>query len=507
MAPVTSAPPPPGIVPRWEWRTFGTALEPAESMLQALPVERTQESAERYVLSVHDDASVKIRDGLMDVKHLDRVNDDGLELWTPILKASFPLSRPEVQALFGALGVSVPDLQRDTYSTDQLREEVFPVRAELLALDVEKVRRHFKVDDCMIELTDIRTDSASTRTIAVESPDPALVTATVRKLGLADRTNVNVARGLKTLVGFDSHRFAVIDVGTNSVKFHVGERRADGTWETIVDRSDVALLGEGLDDTGRLQPEPIARTAAAIDDMVQEARANDADEIAAVGTAGLRIATNSNELVQAVHERSGVTIEVISGEEEGRLAYRAATAELSVGSGRLVVFDSGGGSSQFSFGIGAQVDERFSVNVGAVRFAERFHLYGAVEKDVVDDALEAIAADFERLDGRPMPDAVVAMGGTSTNMAAVKLGLATYDPDAVHGTVVDLAEIDRQIELYRTCNADDRRAIAGLQPKRAEVILAGACIVRTILTKLGKEAATVSDRGLRHGLLVDRFRE
>jgi exopolyphosphatase/guanosine-5'-triphosphate,3'-diphosphate pyrophosphatase len=447
----------------------------------------------------------------MDVKHLDRTDERGLELWKPILKASFPLSRSDVASLFEALGVTLPDLERESYSTEELREELIPVRAELLAVDVEKVRRHFLVreenDECMVELTEIRVGSNSTHTIAVESPDPDLVMAIVHNLGLADRSNVNVARGLKTLVGFDSHRYAVIDVGTNSVKFHVGERRADGTWATIVDRSDVSRLGEGLDDTGRLQPEPIARTAAAIDAMVTEARGQNVDEIAAVGTAGLRIAANSRELVDAVQQRSGVTIEVISGEEEARLAYRAATAELPVGSGSLVVFDSGGGSSQFSFGVGANVDERFSVNVGAVRFAEQFHLDAAVEKDVVDDALEAIATDFDRLGNRPAPDAVVAMGGTSTNMAAVKHGLATYDPDVVHGTVLDLAEIDRQIELYRTRSADERRALPGLQPKRAEVILAGACIVRTILTKLGRDAATVSDRSLRHGLLVERFRE
>ena len=97
------------------------------------------------------------------------------------------------------------------------------------------------------------------------------------------------------------------------------------------------------------------------------------------------------------------------------------------------------------------------------------------------------------------------MGGAVTNLAAVKHGLATYDPDVVQGTVLDRAEIDRQIELYRTRTADERREIVGLQPKRAEVILAGACIVRTVLEKLGRDSLTVSDRGLRHGLLVERF--
>ena len=170
-----------------------------------------------------------------------------------------------------------------------------------------------------------------------------------------------------------------------------------------------------------------------------------------------------------------------------------------------MVFDSGGGSSQFSFGRGARVDERFSVNVGAVRFTERFGLDGVVDDDALAAALAAIAADLSALDGRPAPDAVVAIGGTVTNLAAVSHGLARYDPDVVQGTVLDRAEVDRQIELYRTRTADERRGIAGLQPKRAEVILGGACIVRTVMEKLGAGSVTVSDRGLRHGLLVERF--
>ena len=103
------------------------------------------------------------------------------------------------------------------------------------------------------------------------------------------------------------------------------------------------------------------------------------------------------------------------------------------------------------------------------------------------------------------PQAVVAMGGAVTNLAAVSHGLTTYDPDVVQGTVLDRAEIDRQIELYRARDAAGRRVIPGLQPARAEVILAGACIVRTIMDKLGCDEVTVSDRGLRHGVLHERF--
>jgi len=488
------------IVPRWEWRTFGERFGDAEDRFAALEPESVQESDEVYLLSLVTDETVKVRDGLLDIKHLEQVNEDGLEQWKPVLKEGFPLSADAVDVALAALGVSAAPAP--SISTV---DDLVGVGKELVSVPVWKRRVHYTLSGCMAELTEVRTGNAETRTIAVEAEDPARVIAAVRELGLGSRANVNFPRGLKTLLGLGAHRFAVIDVGTNSVKLHVGERRADGSWSTVSDRAEVTRLGEGLDESGSLQPESMERTATAIAGMADEAKRDGVEAIAAVGTAGLRIAKNSADFVAAVQERCGVQIEVISGEEEARLAYLAATSGLDLGQGPLVVFDSGGGSSQFTFGHGKDVDEQFSVNVGAARFTERYGLAGAVSEETLAAAFEAIAGDLARLDGRPVPDALVGMGGAATNLAAVKHGLETYDADVVQGTVLDLGEIDRQIELYRTSSADERRRIVGLQPGRAEVILAGACIVRTVIAKVGVDSATVSDRALRHGLLLERF--
>lgn len=300
-------------------------------------------------------------------------------------------------------------------------------------------------------------------------------------------------------------RFAVIDVGTNSVKLHIGERTAGNAWQTVSDRAEVTRLGEGLGEDAMLQAEPMRRTADAVVDMVEEARRVDVAEIAAVTTAGMRQAKNSAELVEAVRDRCGVDIEVISGEEEARLAYIAATSELDLGQGSLVVFDTGGGSTEFTLGRPGQVEERFSVDVGAAPYTSRFDLDGVVSDDALGEARQVIATDLARLDGRPRPTALVGMGGALTNLAAVQHQLAAYDSEVVHGTVLNRGEIDRQIELYRSRTADERRTIVGLQPARAEVILAGALIVRTVLEKLQCDELRVSDRGLRHGVLVERF--
>jgi exopolyphosphatase/guanosine-5'-triphosphate,3'-diphosphate pyrophosphatase len=493
-----------GIIPRWEWRVFGAGFGAAEAVLAGSAPGPVEESEELYLLSAGG-GNVKVRDGLLDIKLLREVDAEGLERWEPVLKQGFPLPAAAVPRVLDALGIAPPPLTRDAYTLGQLLSELVEPGGGGRAVRVHKRRRRSSLGGCMAEVAELEVEGRGARTIAVESEDAAAVMAAVRGLGLGGQVNTSYPRGLAALVDAAPARYAVIDVGTNSVKFHIGERGPDGSWRAVVDRAELTRLGEGLGDQGVIAVEPLARTAAAIAAMVEEARRHQVRATAAVGTAGLRIAGNREEVLAAIRDRAGLTVEVISGEEEGRLAYLAAQAGLGVGEGSLVVFDTGGGSSQFTFGRGRRVEERFSVNVGAVPYTERFGLAGAVTPEVLSQALAAIAADLARLDGRPPPDALVGMGGAVTNLTAVRLGLATYDPDVVQGAVLDRAELDRQLQLYRARDAQARRAIVGLQPKRAEVILAGACIVRTVMDKLGHQTLTVSDRGLRHGLLLDRF--
>jgi len=190
-----------GIVPRWEWRTFGDGFGAAEDAFGG-PPERVQESDEVYVLSTQDTDTVKVRDELMDVKHLERVNDDGLEQWIPVMKAGFPLPAGDVRSVLAALRVEAPELGRDEYSLDELLDEVVTPHPDLRAVDTHKVRRRFTIGGCMAELTDVRADGASTRTVAIETEDPARVIALVRELGLDSRPNTSFPRGLKQLLRF-----------------------------------------------------------------------------------------------------------------------------------------------------------------------------------------------------------------------------------------------------------------------------------------------------------------
>jgi exopolyphosphatase/guanosine-5'-triphosphate,3'-diphosphate pyrophosphatase len=492
--------PPDAIVPRWEWRTFGAGVDAIERSLPGVFDKAPQDSEERYFLGPAG-GNVKIRDDLMDVKVLREVDAAGLERWEPVLKTAFPLDPDALRVVAEALGVPMPESELESFTLDALRALLDgPVRE--IAITKRRVRG--TVGGCMAEIAEVSGLGVSTRTFAVESEDPQAVVAALRELDLTEVGNTSYPVELASIYEETRPRYAVIDVGTNSVKFRVAERE-NGAWRPVVDRAAVTRLGEGLHEGGGISSDAASRTADAIAGMAEEARRDGAREIAAVGTAGLRAATNSNEVLEAIRERAGVTVEVITGEEEGRLAYLAVRSGLPAADGSLVVFDTGGGSSQFTFGDGDCVLERFSVHVGAVRFTEAFGLDGAVAADVVDDARAAIRADLEQLQGRPAPDVLVAMGGAITNMTAVMFELDPYDPDRVQGATLTTAEVDRQIERNRSADADGRRKITGLQPKRAEVILAGACIVRTVMDLLGVRELTVSDRGIRHGVFIDRF--
>jgi exopolyphosphatase/guanosine-5'-triphosphate,3'-diphosphate pyrophosphatase len=498
------------IVPRWEWRTFDRSLGAAEGKFAVLTEEHVQCSEEIYLLADHSGANVKIRDGLLDIKLLEHVDSNGLEQWLPVCKERFPLEATSVASVRRALLLPEAPASAQSLSIDRFLAEIAPPGGPVHVVNVTKTRTRYVVHGCTSEVTDIVAGRKSARTVAIEDADPAKVIAAVKAMKLERHQNTSYPRGLKTILGLSSGQKpallrAVIDVGTNSVKFHIGECQSDGTWKTIVDRAEVTRLGEGIEQTGAIAPEAMERTAAAIAGMKDEAARNAVASITAVGTMGLRTASNSAAFLDLVKKRCGIAIEVISGEEEGRLAYLAVRSGIGLSEGSLVIFDTGGGSSQFTIGRGNQVDRQFSVNVGAVRFTERFGLAGEVSASVLEQALAAIAADLHSLDGLTTPDAAVGMGGAVTNIAAVKHHLSRYDPDVIQGSVIERSEVDRQIEHYRTLSTEARRRVVGLQPKRAEVILAGACIVRTILDKLNCRSFSVSDRGLRHGVLLARF--
>ena len=148
----------------------------------------------------------------------------------------------------------MPPLAREAYTLDQFVAELAPAAGTMRPVAVHKRRVRYVIGGCTAEVSDVVADGRPTRTLAIESEDAAAVIAAVRSVGLGDYVNTSYPRGLAALIDGAPPRYAVIDVGTNSIKFHVGERGADGTWRAVVDRAEVTRLGEGLEEQRRDLP-------------------------------------------------------------------------------------------------------------------------------------------------------------------------------------------------------------------------------------------------------------
>jgi len=296
---------------------------------------------------------------------------------------------------------------------------------------------------------------------------------------------------------------AIIDVGSNSIKFFLGEFASGGKVQAILNDNDIARLGEGLRETGVISAEAMTRNSDAIARFAKIARHNGADEIICVGTMALRNAKNTADFVKLVKETCDVDLQVIPGEEEARLSYLAVLSGLTLQSGSLAIFDTGGGSTEFVFGQGTELTNRFSVDLGAIRITEKHFTADPITTESLANALAEIDSIFAEHNVGDTVSQLVGMGGTVTSMGAVKHKMAKYDADVIQGSTLTLTDVEEQIAAYSTKTIEERKTIVGLQPKRADVILAGACILKVIMNRLGVNQLTISDRGLRHGLAYD----
>lgn len=298
--------------------------------------------------------------------------------------------------------------------------------------------------------------------------------------------------------------YAILDIGTNSIKFFLFSVE-DGKATTIIDSNNISRLGEGLQKTGKISDEAMDRNIKVLGEFISEAKKQGADEITAVGTMCLRTATNSDIFVKRALDELNLKISVIPGEEEARLSYLAVLSTIGKTNKNVVVFDTGGGSTEFIFGKGTALNDRISLNLGAVHPTEEFLTSDPVTDEEFNNMHTYMTNFFSKnLAGREA-DFLVGIGGTVTSMGAVMHKMVKYDPTIIQGSKMTREEVDAQIKLYKSKTIEDRKAIPGLQPKRADVILAGSGIIKTIMKLFNVTSFTISDRGLRHGLMFDKY--
>lgn len=302
-------------------------------------------------------------------------------------------------------------------------------------------------------------------------------------------------------------RYAAIDVGTNSVLLLVAEKAEDGRFKAVLERSEITRLGKGVDKTKRLAPDALEATLSVIERFAREARESGAQKLVVSATSAARDATNGHEFLDGAKARAGVTVEIISGDEEARLSFASAHADFG-GKRPLVVLDIGGGSTEFIFGdVKGAVSFRRSFDVGAVRLTER-HVHSdppsAYELESIDSML---TEQFAQVPKAPDDFSMVGVAGTVTTLCAVARGVDPYDPARIHGAVLTLAEIEATVQRLDALPVGLRKTLPGVQARRADVIVAGGHVLLASMRALGATELTVSDRGLRWGLLADRFAE
>jgi len=244
---------------------------------------------------------------------------------------------------------------------------------------------------------------------------------------------------------------------------------------------------------GRLHPDAVERTVEGARELVAEARAFPLAGMAAVATSAAREAENAGHLLEGLRRATGLAARIITGEEEALLNYRGVRAGLKAGEGeRIVVVDVGGGSTELSWEDRGRLELR-SVPLGAVR---------CTEVGTPEAAMAEILAPALREAGREAPFRVVATGGTATTLAAVEQGLREYRPERVHGFVLAREKIRYWRDTLRALPVEERKKIPGLQPERADIIVAGTSLLLEILTGLNAEETTVSEADLLWGLLL-----
>ena len=302
--------------------------------------------------------------------------------------------------------------------------------------------------------------------------------------------------------------FATIDVGTNTTLLLVARAEASGGVEVLENRAEITRLGRGIGAGGALGAEGISRTLDVLRDYAALARQHGA-RIAAIGTEALRRAPNGDAFLGPAAAILGVPVEVIAGAREAELTFRAAAASFpsDAAAGALIVVDIGGGSTEIIVSERGDVKWSRSLPLGSVRLTEKHVRHDppeAAELDVLTREVDGALAVVPWPSSDASSSAIlVGIAGTVTSLAAMALGLATYDPDRVHGHDLAVSVLDGEIARLRAASQAERERFVGLDPKRADVILAGAIILARIAAAARVPAIRVSDRGIRWGLLYE----
>ncbi|MCX2954497.1 Ppx/GppA phosphatase family protein [Lentzea sp. NEAU-D7] len=290
-------------------------------------------------------------------------------------------------------------------------------------------------------------------------------------------------------------RVAAIDCGTNSIRLLIADvtKRDDGTaWLRDVHREmKIVRLGQGVDATGRLHPDAIERTRQALLDYARTMQRKGVETARMVATSATRDASNRDEFFGMTEQILGAPAEVITGDEEARLSYLGAVADLDPDEGPFLVTDLGGGSTEFVLGTGSDVEAARSMDIGCVRLTERFIRSDPPAADEIAQAEAfARAAVKEAFEVVPVEKTKTWIGvaGTVTTLSALVQGLEVYNSDDIHLSRITLDNVREITDRILSMTHDERASLGPMHPGRVDVICGGAVVLRAIADELENRA-------------------
>ena len=303
-------------------------------------------------------------------------------------------------------------------------------------------------------------------------------------------------------------RYAVFDLGSNSIKFIVAETRS-GRVRVLHEQSISTRLAENLIDTCELRPEAIARTLDALRLLRAEATALGVEHFRAVATSAVRDSRNRRVFLKAAKEVLGFPVRLLSGTEEAETIFTGVAADSHWRSKDLFILDVGGGSAEWVQGHHGKMERRISLPLGAVRLRERFLHEYPVAHDTAGLLVETIRGQISHplshysLGARRL----IGTGGTATCLAAIEKGLADFDPHKIDHTSLTIEQVRTLLHRFCGLTLDQLKKIPGLPPKRIDLIIPGTAVVLATMELLKAPRLFVSVRGLRYGVLTAAIRE
>jgi len=292
-----------------------------------------------------------------------------------------------------------------------------------------------------------------------------------------------------------SKKRASIDLGTNTCLLLVKE---DSPELILHDESNVVRLGQGVDQNKKLNPEAMERTFQCLKKYATVVRTFgiEPSEVLAVGTAQARDAENAAEFFKKIENEIGFRFTVLSGDEEAQATFVGA-ALPGMDASKIVVMDIGGGSTEIVQSNGGK-----SLNIGAVRMTERFLKSDPVTDEEFWKCESAIDEALQEMKSRiSSAHTFVAVAGTAVTLAMLQLGVQEFDRNKIDGFSLTRGDVHRIVEELKWRSVAERKVMLGMEPKRADVILAGALIFWRVMEVLGFHQAVISTRGLRYGVL------